>query len=166
MQQSPHAKSACGAPKRRRGRGELEARGGIEPPIWVLQTHALPLGDRAPAGATSGGKARLDYEPCRPVHSTRTGPCAVARCVEGNSPGQIRDLCRRKTKNPSAGFWRWVRNSELAKRSDLAVQPPHTRSARATVATATRSGVETAYHAGRIGWWGAVGKRKDWMGWI
>jgi hypothetical protein len=26
----------------------LEARGGIEPPIWVLQTHALPLGDRAP----------------------------------------------------------------------------------------------------------------------
>ena len=26
---------------------KLEARGGIEPPIWVLQTHALPLGDRA-----------------------------------------------------------------------------------------------------------------------
>ena len=29
-------------------RGEkLEARGGIEPPIKVLQTYALPLGDRA-----------------------------------------------------------------------------------------------------------------------
>jgi hypothetical protein len=27
---------------------ELEARGGIEPPIKVLQTFALPLGDRAP----------------------------------------------------------------------------------------------------------------------
>jgi hypothetical protein len=27
--------------------GELEARGGIEPPIKVLQTFALPLGDRA-----------------------------------------------------------------------------------------------------------------------
>jgi hypothetical protein len=26
---------------------ELEARGGIEPPIRVLQTHALPLGYRA-----------------------------------------------------------------------------------------------------------------------
>jgi hypothetical protein len=26
---------------------ELEARGGIEPPIKVLQTFALPLGDRA-----------------------------------------------------------------------------------------------------------------------
>src|ERR1700677_3065156 len=27
--------------------GKLEARGGIEPPIKVLQTFALPLGDRA-----------------------------------------------------------------------------------------------------------------------
>jgi hypothetical protein len=26
----------------------VEARGGIEPPIKVLQTFALPLGDRAP----------------------------------------------------------------------------------------------------------------------
>ena len=40
--------------KKRKEAGErlwrLEARGGIEPPIWVLQTHALPLGDRAPVG--------------------------------------------------------------------------------------------------------------------
>jgi hypothetical protein len=28
----------------------LEARGGIEPPIKVLQTFALPLGDRATGG--------------------------------------------------------------------------------------------------------------------
>jgi hypothetical protein len=28
-------------------KGKLEARGGIEPPIKVLQTFALPLGDRA-----------------------------------------------------------------------------------------------------------------------
>ena len=28
-------------------RGRVEARGGIEPPIKVLQTFALPLGDRA-----------------------------------------------------------------------------------------------------------------------
>jgi hypothetical protein len=27
--------------------GILEARGGIEPPVKVLQTFALPLGDRA-----------------------------------------------------------------------------------------------------------------------
>jgi hypothetical protein len=38
---------------RRKGRSgisqgeKLEARGGIEPPIKVLQTYALPLGDRA-----------------------------------------------------------------------------------------------------------------------
>jgi hypothetical protein len=30
----------------------LEARGGIEPPIKVLQTFALPLGDRASAGSS------------------------------------------------------------------------------------------------------------------
>jgi hypothetical protein len=30
-------------------RENLEARGGIEPPIKVLQTFALPLGDRAPS---------------------------------------------------------------------------------------------------------------------
>ncbi len=30
-----------------RGERDLEARGGIEPPIMVLQTIALPLGDRA-----------------------------------------------------------------------------------------------------------------------
>ena len=45
---------------------QLEARGGIEPPIEVLQTSALPLGDRAPppyeaqnwrfAGAPDTGK--------------------------------------------------------------------------------------------------------------
>jgi hypothetical protein len=29
------------------GQDKLEARGGIEPPIMVLQTIALPLGDRA-----------------------------------------------------------------------------------------------------------------------
>jgi hypothetical protein len=32
---------------RRVFRKKLEARGGIEPPIKVLQTFALPLGDRA-----------------------------------------------------------------------------------------------------------------------
>jgi hypothetical protein len=41
------------SPERRKGANEfedekeLEARGGIEPPIKVLQTYALPLGDRA-----------------------------------------------------------------------------------------------------------------------
>src|SRR5271166_4623362 len=34
--------------KRAANSGVLEARGGIEPPIEVLQTSALPLGDRAP----------------------------------------------------------------------------------------------------------------------
>jgi hypothetical protein len=31
------------------GEKKLEARGGIEPPMKVLQTFALPLGDRAPS---------------------------------------------------------------------------------------------------------------------
>jgi hypothetical protein len=35
------------APAGNAGEKELEARGGIEPPIKVLQTFALPLGERA-----------------------------------------------------------------------------------------------------------------------
>ena len=48
-----HAGFKHKARERRKGssliskREELEARGGIEPPIKVLQTYALPLGDRA-----------------------------------------------------------------------------------------------------------------------
>jgi hypothetical protein len=45
----PERQRATGGYKRKiylRGRF-LEARGGIEPPIKVLQTFALPLGDRA-----------------------------------------------------------------------------------------------------------------------
>jgi hypothetical protein len=33
-------------------REKMEARGGIEPPIKVLQTFALPLGDRALVAST------------------------------------------------------------------------------------------------------------------
>jgi hypothetical protein len=41
--------------KKRRGiQAFLEARGGIEPPIKVLQTFALPLGDRAPGYEAKG----------------------------------------------------------------------------------------------------------------
>ena len=49
--------------------GNLEARGGIEPPIKVLQTFALPLGDRA-----SGAGCRRGDEPAKfmtQTHSTR-----------------------------------------------------------------------------------------------
>ena len=38
----------------------LEARGGIEPPIMVLQTIALPLGDRAAGGEDLRGEDRTD----------------------------------------------------------------------------------------------------------
>ena len=38
----------------------LEARGGIEPPIKVLQTFALPLGDRAPG--TNAVESNCDLE--------------------------------------------------------------------------------------------------------
>jgi hypothetical protein len=60
--------------------GNLEARGGIEPPIKVLQTFALPLGDRASelnafyhfqwdshswlSSANSGGKKRTAKSGC------------------------------------------------------------------------------------------------------
>jgi hypothetical protein len=37
----------------------LEARGGIEPPMKVLQTFALPLGDRASAAQPLVGCANL-----------------------------------------------------------------------------------------------------------
>ena len=51
------------------GDENLEARGGIEPPIKVLQTFALPLGDRA-----SGAGCRRGDEPAefmRQLHSIR-----------------------------------------------------------------------------------------------
>jgi hypothetical protein len=51
----------------------LEARGGIEPPIKVLQTFALPLGDRAssttilpdggPGIALRGGRTMPGFQP-------------------------------------------------------------------------------------------------------
>jgi hypothetical protein len=37
----------------------LEARGGIEPPIKVLQTFALPLGDRAPGTNAIEGNSEM-----------------------------------------------------------------------------------------------------------
>jgi hypothetical protein len=40
----------------------LEARGGIEPPIMVLQTIALPLGDRA-TGLKSCQFSTISYQP-------------------------------------------------------------------------------------------------------
>ena len=47
---------------------KLEARGGIEPPIRVLQTHALPLGYRASVAATEAEekhKRRLQQLFCK-----------------------------------------------------------------------------------------------------
>ena len=51
------------------GRQDLEARGGIEPPIKVLQTFALPLGDRASGAGCRGGDepAKFKVQP----HSIR-----------------------------------------------------------------------------------------------
>ncbi len=44
---------------------KLEARGGIEPPIKVLQTFALPLGDRASGVSTRCWKPALENKkPC------------------------------------------------------------------------------------------------------
>jgi hypothetical protein len=46
----------------------LEARGGIEPPIKVLQTFALPLGDRAEYGLANHSTARQPHQ-CAAVSS-------------------------------------------------------------------------------------------------
>jgi hypothetical protein len=40
----------------------LEARGGIEPPMKVLQTFALPLGDRASARRAVSNRALREIE--------------------------------------------------------------------------------------------------------
>jgi hypothetical protein len=50
----------------------MEARGGIEPPIKVLQTFALPLGDRA---LEHDATASLDI-----IIVTRVVPMRVRRC--------------------------------------------------------------------------------------
>src|SRR5271166_3046540 len=67
----------------------LEARGGIEPPIEVLQTSALPLGDRAPGEARQetlargeGGKiwsGRRDLNPRLRPWQGRTLPLSYSR---------------------------------------------------------------------------------------
>ena len=62
-------------------RRDLEARGGIEPPIKVLQTFALPLGDRA-------SEANLFYhftvgQPLLAVHFRRVA-------IAGDGRGQPR----------------------------------------------------------------------------
>jgi hypothetical protein len=44
------------------GNEELEARGGIEPPIEVLQTSALPLGDRALRGTGNKPPPRRGFQ--------------------------------------------------------------------------------------------------------
>jgi hypothetical protein len=50
----------------------LEARGGIEPPIKVLQTFALPLGERAPsAGRESLRTIRLRINHSRQKQQNR-----------------------------------------------------------------------------------------------
>jgi hypothetical protein len=48
----------------------LEARGGIEPPIKVLQTFALPLGDRATVYISNYfGKGPVLEGLCRSIHN-------------------------------------------------------------------------------------------------
>src|ERR1700687_3539445 len=58
----------------------LEARGGIEPPIKVLQTFALPLGDRA-------WDANLSYQTATPASSlVRQSPMAGISVIRGTQP--------------------------------------------------------------------------------
>src|SRR5213594_1976314 len=65
---------------------ELEARGGIEPPIMVLQTIALPLGDRATEPKeTWNGEGRGEGGPRRPVSwlEQKVPPLCSASCGDG-----------------------------------------------------------------------------------
>jgi hypothetical protein len=69
---------------------ELEARGGIEPPIMVLQTIALPLGDRAFGEKLSVLSHQLS------VRKKKHAPCCVA-CQNGAkraAPLQTYAACR------------------------------------------------------------------------
>jgi hypothetical protein len=70
----------------------LEARGGIEPPIKVLQTFALPLGDRAPGENRSGDcfNDLLDHQPI---------PFPAANF---SLPSRHSTSCCLKAKNPPA----------------------------------------------------------------
>ena len=73
----------------------LEARGGIEPPIKVLQTFALPLGDRAPVAAVnaepSGLKARATARPGRLGMTALLGALARGRIRASAGNTQVHD---------------------------------------------------------------------------
>ena len=64
------------------GREGLEARGGIEPPIWVLQTHALPLGDRATVEIGKPRRASLKSGHYKPKNETKDAG------LPGEEPGR------------------------------------------------------------------------------
>jgi hypothetical protein len=64
----------------------LEARGGIEPPIKVLQTFALPLGDRASEEAlfyqrVATTQTKLNRNLALPFHQSKIGPNSICREV-------------------------------------------------------------------------------------
>jgi hypothetical protein len=67
---------------------ELEARGGIEPPIKVLQTYALPLGDRADClwqMRIITSEARDDVSKIRIMLIYQPTGCAEQECWEGTN---------------------------------------------------------------------------------
>jgi hypothetical protein len=64
----------------------LEARGGIEPPIKVLQTYALPLGDRADClwqMRIITSEARDNVSKIRTMLSGKHTGCAEPECRTG-----------------------------------------------------------------------------------
>jgi hypothetical protein len=78
-------RKACG---QKVGEKKLEARGGIEPPIKVLQTYALPLGDRADClwqMRIITSEARDDVSKIRIMLIYQPTGCAEQECWEGTN---------------------------------------------------------------------------------
>jgi hypothetical protein len=66
----------------------MEARGGIEPPIKVLQTYALPLGDRADClwqKRIITSEARHDVSKIRMLLIYQPTGCAERECRKGTN---------------------------------------------------------------------------------
>jgi hypothetical protein len=102
-------------------RNKLEARGGIEPPIKVLQTFALPLGDRAPF-------ARLIQEPiCQEPNSSHTIGAfqpkqMIPTTIASSGPPVYTRISARPRKNESRAAKERVKRPSAGRREQRQMQ--------------------------------------------
>ncbi len=80
----------------------MEARGGIEPPIELLQSSALPLGDRA--FKQEGGRCKESSGRASPENNLTSGTAALGQDGKG-FPGRLGVDSVDRTGGWESPFW-------------------------------------------------------------